>query len=213
MRRIAPTSVARRADTAVEFVRHGPLHDLPDVLSHQPDDAVDRLPLAAAVVASLRLRLLVLEEALQSFADQLDDGVDDALLLELAVRTPAMARIVVVPAAAMVVAVAPVVPLVAVVAAAIVAVIVVAPIPAAVTTLAPVLASPGTRADQPLERFQPFEDLTSIVVPHGNPPGMRPTLAGARHATVFAPRFPRGSSKPYAVPISDLGQRSGCYLP
>ena len=132
---------------------------------------VDDAPLPAVVAASLRLRLLVLDETLQPLADELHDGVDDALLLEVAVPTPAAPMVAVVatmPVPAMVAMIVTVVMIVAVVA---IMAIVVATIAAATAAFAAAFVASGTRPNQPLERFQSFEDLTPIVVAHGKPPG------------------------------------------
>lgn len=186
---------------------------------------IDDATLSAIVAAWLRLRLLILDEALQTLADQLHDGVDDAFLLEVAVAAPAIPIVAVVttmPMAAavaaivtivapvglaaivVIVAIGPVVPMVAVVPIAVVTAsvpIVVAsivPIVAAIAAAAAVLTSafvtPGARAHEPLERLQSFEDLTPIVVSHGNPPSSRlPWPARAMQALSPMRRHPRNA--------------------
>lgn len=183
---------------------------------------IDDATLSAIVAAWLRLRLLILDEALQTLADQLHDGVDDAFLLEVAVAAPAIPIVAVVttmPMAAAVaaivtivapvglaaiVAIGPVVPMVAVVPIVVVTAsvpIVVAsivPIVAAIAAAAAVLTSafvtPGARAHEPLERLQSFEDLTPIVVSHGNPPSSRlPWPARAMQALSPMRRHPRNA--------------------
>ena len=161
------------------------------MLTDQPNDEVDDVLLAATIVASLRLRLLVLHEALQPFAYQLHDGVDDALLLEIVATTPATSLV-----AAVVVPIAPpvlmpvmtsaVMPIMAAAVMPIATAVVmpittaaVVPIATAVMVLVPA-SVPGARPDQALERLQSFEDLVPIVVPHGSPPLCGSTLANAR---------------------------------
>ena len=178
---------------------------------------IDDATLSAIVAAWLRLRLLILDEALQTLADQLHDGVDDAFLLEVAVAAPAIPIVAVVttmPMAAavaaivtivapvglaaivVIVAIGPVVPMVAVVPIVVVtaSVPIVAAIAAAAAVLTSAFVTPGARAHEPLERLQSFEDLTPIVVSHGNPPSSRlPWPARVMQALSPMRRHPRNA--------------------
>lgn len=208
-------------DATVELVGDHALHDLPDVLADQPNGVIDDARLAAVVAAALRLRLLILDETLQTLPDQLHDGVDDAPLLEVAVTASATAIVAVVTtvsvaatATAIVTIVVPAVIVVIVTISAIMAVvttaavvpivtmraivpIVVASIVVPVAIAAAVLPSAfvtGARPNEPFERFQSFEDLTSIVVSHGLPPsGRLPWPARAMQALSPMGRHPRNA--------------------
>lgn len=193
--RVAPVRAARTATlgttetAAVELVRQDDLHDLPYVLAHEPDDEIDDALLTVALVAGLRLRLLVLHEALEPLADELHDRVDDALLFEgplaaiAAVVSPIVTSATVPATIAIVLVVIVAIPMPLVPIA--VVPVVIAAVVAAVTIVAiPVLL--GTRSDQTLERFQSFEDLTPIVVAHGSPPPERRTLPSERDARRFS---------------------------
>jgi hypothetical protein len=85
--------------------------DLPHVLGYQRDDQVDDALLAAAVVTIPGMRLLVLHHAADLFGDEMDDGIDDALLVEVAALAAPVAVVVIVAAVAPVVAVAAAAPL------------------------------------------------------------------------------------------------------
>jgi hypothetical protein len=212
-RRIVRAPVPRRSHTPIELVRDDPLH----VLGDQPDRVLDDASLFAVVAAPLRLRLLILDEALEALADQLHDGVDDALLLEVAVAAAAMPIVAVVatmPVAAavtvvvaivasvMIAIITAVVAMVAIVAVTAIVPIVVASIVSIAVAIAPTAAvltaafvTAGARADEPFERLQSFEDLTPIVVSHGNPPSCRlPWPARAMQAFSPMSRHPRNAS-------------------
>lgn len=186
-RRIVPTPIPRWPNAPIELTRDHPLHDLPNVLADQPDGVIDDATLFAVVAAPLCLRLLIRDEALQPLTDELHDGVDDALLLEVTVATstmPIVAIAATMPVAAAVMATTAIVTTVVIVAT--VTVVMVTPIMAIVvasivsiavaiapTVLASALVTAGARPDEPFERLQSFEDLTPVVVSHGNPPSCR----------------------------------------
>lgn len=225
LRPIVRAPIPGWTDATVELVRDHSLHDLADVLTDQADGLIDDATFPAVVAAALRLRLLVLDEALQALADELHDGVDDALLLEVPVAAATMSIvtiaamsivaalpmaaavvvIVTILAAVMIAVIMVVVPMVAIipiVAVTTIGAIVGAPIVAivgAVTAAAAMLASApvtaGARSDEPFERLQSFEDLTPIVVSHGNPPSCR-LPCPARAMQAFSPlrRHPRKRS-------------------
>ena len=222
LRPIVRAPIPGWTDATVELVRDHSLHDLADVLTDQADGLIDDATFSAVVAAALRLRLLVLDEALQALADELHDGVDDALLLEVAVAAATMSivtiaamSIVAVAAAlpmaaavvvivtimaavtiAVIMVVVPMVAIIPIVAVTAIGAIVGVAIVGAVTAAAAMLASApvtaGARSDEPFERLQSFEDLTPIVVSHGNPPSCR-LPCPARAMQAFSPlrRHPR----------------------
>lgn len=144
--------------------------DLADMLGDQADDQVDDPFLVAAAVSVVRVRLPILHHSSDLFGDEMHDGVDDPLFVAVAVAAAAVvavAAVVTVTIAVMIVIMIMMVIVMMVIAVA----VALAAVP--VARAAPFVASIPVVAVRPqhaLERFEPFENLASIVVTHGRPP-------------------------------------------
>ncbi len=119
------------------------------MLGDQPDDEIDDALLAPAFLAVLGFALLILDDAGDVLGHESHDGIDDALLVEIAMVTIAIPIAIAVVVVAMVIAV--------------IAVALAAAIAAAGTP------PPAVRPHQPFEVCEPLENFTPIVVTHVNP--------------------------------------------